>query len=143
MTFFAANSLLARFALRTGQIDAAGFTTVRIVAGSAALLLLMSFRQEGIGAARRHGSLRAAVALFMYAIAFSFAYLSLNAGAGALVMFAAVQMTMLGIGIVNGERPRPAEWLGLLVAFGGLVYLVSPGMTAPEATANPMPGQLA
>jgi drug/metabolite transporter (DMT)-like permease len=132
MTFFAANSLLARFALRAGQIDAAGFTAVRIVAGSAALLLLMSFRQEGIGAARRHGSLRAAVALFTYAIAFSFAYLSLSAGAGALIMFAAVQMTMLGIGMAGGERPRPAEWIGLLVAFGGLVYLVSPGMTAPS-----------
>ena len=132
MTFFAANSLLARFALRAGEIDAAGFTAVRIVAGSAALLLLMNFRPEGIAAARGHGSLRAAVALFTYAFTFSFAYLSLNAGAGALIMFAAVQMTMLGIGIARGERPRPAEWIGLIVAFGGLVYLVSPGMTAPS-----------
>jgi drug/metabolite transporter (DMT)-like permease len=131
MTFFAANSLLARFALRAGQIDAAGFTAVRILAGTAALLLLMSFRQEGIGGARRHGSMRAALSLVIYALAFSFAYLSLSAGAGALVMFASVQMTMLGIGIARGERPRPAEWIGLIVAFGGLVYLVSPGLTAP------------
>jgi drug/metabolite transporter (DMT)-like permease len=132
MTFFAANSLLARFALRTGEIDAAGFTAVRIVAGAAALLLLMSFRREGIGAIRRHGSLAAASALFTYALAFSFAYLSLNAGAGALVMFATVQMTMLGIGIAGGERPQPAEWTGLALAFAGLVYLVSPGITAPS-----------
>jgi drug/metabolite transporter (DMT)-like permease len=132
MTFFAANSLLARFALRAGEIDGASFTAVRIVAGAAALVLLMSFRRERISDARRHGSLRAAFALFTYAITFSFAYLSLNAGAGALVLFAAVQMTMLGIGIAGGERPQPSEWTGLAVAFGGLVYLVSPGMTAPS-----------
>jgi len=132
MAFFAANSLLARLALRAGEIDAGSFTAVRIVAGAAALALVASFRREGIGAARRHGSWRAAFALFSYAIAFSFAYLSLNAGAGALVLFAAVQMTMLGIAIAGGERPRPAEWTGLAVAFGGLVYLVSPGLTAPS-----------
>jgi drug/metabolite transporter (DMT)-like permease len=132
MAFFAANSLLTRFALRAGEIDGASFTAVRIVAGAAALLLLMSFRREGIGGARRHGSLRAAFALFTYAIAFSFAYLSLNASAGALVLFAAVQMTMLGVGIAGGERPPPSEWTGLAMAFGGLVYLVSPGLTAPS-----------
>ena len=132
MIFFAANSLLARLALRAGQIDGASFTGVRIVAGAAALVLLTSFRKEGVGAARRHGSLRPAFALFCYAITFSFAYLSLNAGAGAVVLFAAVQVSMLGIGIAQGERPRLSEWTGLAVAFGGLVYLVSPGMTAPS-----------
>ena len=134
LSFFAANSLLARFALRAGQIDAGSFTAVRIVAGAAALLLLTSFGREGIGAARRHGSLRAAFALFSYAAAFSFAYLSLDAGTGALVLFASVQMTMLGIGIARGEPPRPAEWTGLVVALGGLVYLVSPGLAAPSPT---------
>jgi drug/metabolite transporter (DMT)-like permease len=132
MAFFAANSLLARLALRAGEIDGGSFTAVRIVTGAAALALVASFRREGISAACRHGSLRAAFALFSYAITFSFAYLSLSASTGALVLFAAVQMTMLGIGIAGGERPRPSEWIGLAVAFGGLVYLVSPGLTAPS-----------
>lgn len=132
MAFFAANSLVARLALRAGEIDAASFTALRIVAGAVTLLLLTAFGREGIGAAQRHGSLRAALALFGYALTFSFAYLSLDAGAGALVLFAAVQMTMLGIGIAGGERPQLSEWTGLAVAFAGLVYLVSPGMTAPS-----------
>ena len=132
VAFFAANSLLARFALRAGEIDAGAFTAVRIVAGAIALAVLTSFRREGVGATRQHGSLRSAFALFSYAITFSFAYLSLNASTGALVLFASVQMTMLGLGIVGGERPRPSEWTGLGVAFGGLVYLVYPGLTAPS-----------
>jgi drug/metabolite transporter (DMT)-like permease len=132
MAFFAANSLLARLALRAGEIDAGSFTAVRIAAGAGALLVLTRFRREGAGAARRHGSLRSAVALFGYAIAFSFAYLSLTAATGALVLFAAVQLTMVGIGMANGERLRLSEWTGLAVAFAGLVYLVSPGLTAPS-----------
>jgi hypothetical protein len=79
MACFAANSLLARFALRAGEIDAGAFAVVRIVAGAAALALVMSFRREGLSAARRHGSLHgslpAALALFTYAIAFAYAYL--------------------------------------------------------------------
>ncbi|HWC96086.1 MAG TPA: DMT family transporter [Candidatus Sulfopaludibacter sp.] len=132
MTFFAANSLLARFALRAGKIDAGSFTAVRIGAGAAALLLLATFRRDGIRDVGRHGSVRAAFALFAYALAFSFAYLSLSAGTGALVMFAAVQLTMLGMGIAAGERLRSLEWTGLAVAFAGLIYLVLPGLTAPS-----------
>jgi drug/metabolite transporter (DMT)-like permease len=132
MAFFAANSLLARFALRAGEIDGGSFAAVRIAAGAIALALVTSFRREGIRAVRRHGSLRAALALFIYAITFSYAYLSLDAGAGALVLFAAVQMTMLGIGIARRERPRPSEWTGLIMAFAGLAYLVFPGLTAPS-----------
>ena len=135
MAFFAANSLLARLALRSGEIDGGSFTAVRIVAGAGALALLMSFRREGV-AVRRNGSLWPAFALFSYAITFSFAYLSLSASTGALVLFAAVQMTMLGLGIAGGERPRSAEWIGLTVAFGGLVYLVSPGLTAPSRSGS-------
>lgn len=132
MACFAANSLLARLALRAGEIDGGSFAAVRIAAGAAALALITSFRREGIGAARQHGSVRAAFALFLYAITFSYAYLSLSAGAGALVLFAAVEITMLGIGIAGGERPRLPEWTGLVVAFAGLLYLVSPGLTAPS-----------
>jgi drug/metabolite transporter (DMT)-like permease len=132
MACFAANSLLARLALRAGEIDGGSFAAVRIAAGAIALALVTSFRREGLTAARRHGSLRAGFALFSYAIAFSYAYVSLSAGTGALVLFAAVQITMLGMGIAGGERPQPSEWTGLAVAFAGLVYLVSPGLTAPS-----------
>ena len=133
MVFFAANSLLARFALRAGEIDAGSFTAVRIGSGAVTLLLLASFRRETLGTAIRQGSLRAGFALFVYAFTFSYAYLLLSAGTGALVMFATVQMTMLGVGIARGEGPPPAEWSGLALALGGLIYLAFPGLTAPSA----------
>ncbi|MCH8269183.1 MAG: DMT family transporter [Acidobacteria bacterium] len=132
MTFFAANSLLARFALREGEIDGGSFTAVRIFAGAVALVLLVAVRRGGLAALRGNGSVGAALALFGYAITFSFAYLSLDAGVGALILFAAVQITMIAVGIVRGEQPGPSEWIGLTLAFGGLVYLVSPGLTAPS-----------
>ncbi len=132
MTLFAANSLLARLALREGVIDAVSFTAVRISAGAAILTVIVTARQGGISAIRDNGSRRAALALYGYAITFSFAYLSLNAGTGALILFGAVQITMLAAGIVRGERPQLLEWIGLCLAFGGLVYLVSPGLTAPS-----------
>jgi len=132
MTFFAANSLLTRLALREGEIDAGSFTAVRIFAGTAMLALIVTGRQGGISAIRNNGSLRAALALYGYATTFSFAYLSLDAGTGALILFGAVQITMLAVGIVRGERPQLMEWIGLCLAFGGLVYLVSPGLTAPS-----------
>ncbi|MBN9661017.1 MAG: DMT family transporter [Acidobacteria bacterium] len=132
MVFFAANSLLARFALRSGAIDAGSFTTIRIGAGAVALALIVGMGRPHAESGRRHGSLRAGLALFGYALAFSYAYLLLNAGTGALVLFAAVQMTMLGGGIAHGEHPSAAEWSGLALAFGGLIYLVFPGLTAPS-----------
>jgi drug/metabolite transporter (DMT)-like permease len=70
--------------------------------------------------------------LFLYAVTFSFAYISLSAGTGALILFGAVQITMILSGLIAGERPRLLEWLGLLAALGGLVYLVLPGLSAPS-----------
>ena len=132
MMFFAANSLLARLALRAGEIDGGSFTAVRIFAGAMALALLVSVRSGGVATIRRSGSLPAAVGLFSYAILFSLAYVSLSAGTGALILFAAVQITMLGGVALRGARPQRREWIGLALAFGGLVYLVSPGLTAPS-----------
>lgn len=132
MIFFAANSLLARLALRGGEIDGGSYTAVRIIGGAAALAALIALRKGGVRTIATNGSLRAALALFAYAIAFSMAYLSLDAGTGALILFAAVQITMLGAGIARGERPRVWEWIGLAVAFSGLVYLVLPGLSAPS-----------
>jgi drug/metabolite transporter (DMT)-like permease len=69
--------------------------------------------------------------LFAYAVCFSFAYLGLTTGTGALILFGSVQMTMIGVSLVRGERPKVLEWLGLVIAVGGLVYLVFPGLTSP------------
>ena len=124
---FAGNSLLARAALRDTQIDAASFTAIRLASGAAVLWLIVRWRGGDV----RAGSWRSALALFAYAAAFSFAYLSLTAATGALLLFGAVQVTMIGVGLARGERLRPLQWTGFALAFGGLVGLLLPGLTAP------------
>jgi len=132
MLAFAANSVLCRLALGATTIDAASFTAIRLGSGAAMLVLLAAGRRREIISGQR-GSWRSAVMLFLYAAAFSFAYRNLSAGTGALILFASVQLTMLLYAIFSGERPGAAEWFGLALAFGGLVYLVSPGLSAPPA----------
>lgn len=131
MLAFAANSLLCRLALRDASIDPASFTSVRLLAGAVTLSLIV--RRRPTGGATVAPDWRAAFALFAYMAAFSFAYLSLSAGTGALILFAAVQLTMLGAGLWAGERFTPVGWLGLLLASGGLLYLVAPGLAAPPS----------
>ena len=126
MICFAANSLLCRQALLTGSIDPASFTLVRIGSGAMMLSLLLALR-PGTPQRKPAGRPASALALFSYAVLFSFAYVSLDAGVGAIVLFAAVQATMIAWGFARGERPRPAEWAGLLLAFTGLAWLVQPG----------------
>lgn len=125
---FAANSLFCRAALRDTSIDAASFTTIRLVAGALTLWLIVMLRRGGPALA---GDWRSAAALFAYAIAFSLAYRSLTAAAGALLLFGAVQMTMTGYGLWRGERMRGLQWLGLAVAVAGLAGLLLPGLSAP------------
>ena len=132
LTAFAANSLLCRKALGEELIDPVTFTTLRLAGGAAALLVVGAIRRAPGPSAKREGSWLSALALFAYAIAFSLAYVWLDAGTGALLLFGAVQATMIGAGLVSGERPRAAEWLGLAAALGGLVFLVFPGITAPD-----------
>lgn len=129
---FAANSLLARAALSAAAIDPASFTAVRLTSGAVALLVVARIFSRRGGERTAAGSWPSALALFGYAIAFSWAYLTLAAGTGALILFGAVQATMIGAGLWSGERPRPLRWLGLAVALGGLVYLLLPGLTAPD-----------
>jgi drug/metabolite transporter (DMT)-like permease len=131
MVAFAANSVLCRLALGHATIDAASFTTVRLVSGALTLLALASTLHRGREIAPR-GGWPAAGALFGYAIAFSFAYLSLSAGTGALILFGAVQLTMILAALRAGERPGALQWLGFACAVVGLVYLVAPGVTAPS-----------
>lgn len=130
MIAFAANSVLARLALGDGHMDAASFATVRVVSGALALAAIVLYRSEG--QVRRDADWRAALALFVYMAFFSFAYLSLDAGTGALILFGAVQLTMFVVAMRSGEPFSAISWAGLLVAIAGLVYLVAPGVTAPE-----------
>jgi drug/metabolite transporter (DMT)-like permease len=130
---FAANSVLCRVALHQGAIDPATFTSIRVVSGAAALLLVMSCTRRDIGGWTVPGgtTLLTPAILFLYAVPFSFAYTRLSAGTGALILFGAVQVTMLGSAAWSGERLRSTQWVGVLVALAGLVVLVLPGLTAP------------
>jgi len=129
MLAFAANSLLCRLALQRQGIDPASFGSIRLVSGAITLALVVQLRARPPSAAR--ADWLAAVMLFAYVAFFSFAYLSLSAGTGALILFGAVQLTMLGAGLGSGERFGPVAWLGFVLAAGGLVYLVLPGVAAP------------
>lgn len=128
MTAFAANSLLCRMALKNTTIDAASFTSIRIVSGAVVLWLIVQLR-GGSGSGR--GSWRSAAALFVYAAGFSFAYIQLPAAVGALILFCAVQVTMIGYGLATGERLRQQQVIGLCLAIAGLVSLLLPGLSAP------------
>lgn len=124
----AANSWLCRAALRDTGIDAASFTSIRLISGALMLWLLV---QLGRNVRSGTGNWPSAVALFGYAALFSFAYLSLTAGTGALLLFGAVQITMIGAALWRGDRLNGRQALGVALAFGGLVGLLLPGLSAP------------
>lgn len=129
MLAFAGNSVLCRMALGQELIDAASFTTIRILAGAITLaLILLARRRPAVTAPNWPGVL----ALFGYMVFFSFAYRSLTAATGALLLFGTVQMTMLATALRNGERFSLLAWAGLFAAFSGLVYLLAPGVAAPD-----------
>ncbi len=133
MIAFAGNTLFCRMALKLTRIDAASFTTIRLVSGAATLWLIVSlFRGHKSG----RGSWRSAAALFAYAIAYSYAYVTLPAAMGALLLFGAVQATMIGYGISKGERLHGWQIIGLVLALVGLVGLLLPGLTAPPLTGS-------
>lgn len=127
MMAFAANSVLCRLALSHSAIDPASFTFVRLASGAAALWVMTGL----FGDHERGGSWKGGVSLILYAIAFSLAYVSLPAGTGALLLFGAVQATMIATGLARGERLTLGQWAGLAVALAGLVTLLAPGVSAP------------
>jgi drug/metabolite transporter (DMT)-like permease len=128
MLAFAGNSLLCRLALRDTAIDPASFTSIRLASG--ALILLVIVRARGARPTEA-GSWRAALMLFAYATFFSFAYRDLTAATGALLLFGAVQLTMMGWGLAGGERLAPLQLVGLATAVAGLVFMLLPGLSAP------------
>lgn len=132
MLAFAGNSLLCRLALRDTMIDAASFTAIRLASGALILAAILMLRGKRPTAG---GSWPMAAMLFAYAAFFSFAYRELTAATGALLLFGAVQLTMTGYGLWTGERIRGLKLLGVLVALGGLVWLLLPGLAAPPPLA--------
>jgi drug/metabolite transporter (DMT)-like permease len=127
---FAFNSILCRLALGGETVDAASFTAIRLVSGAITLLVISLFFTKNRDELKR-GNWLSAFFLFAYAICFSFAYLELTTATGALILFGSVQLTMICAALIKGERPNIIEWAGLILAFGGLVYLVIPGLSAP------------
>jgi drug/metabolite transporter (DMT)-like permease len=133
---FAANSLLTRMALDGGFIDPLSFTTLRLSSGALALIPVGRLANARIAPQSAptvtNGTWGSGLALFAYAAAFSLAYVTLTTGTGALILFGAVQITMLSAALKSGERLGPLQWLGLMAAVGGLFYLVLPGLAAPD-----------
>ncbi|MEA2697434.1 MAG: hypothetical protein QOI66_1705 [Myxococcales bacterium] len=128
---FASNSLLTRLALGAHQIDAATFTSIRLVAGAVVLAVIVRAQAGTFKPLRGRGAV-GPLALFAYAAPFSFAYLRIGAATGALVLFGVVQLTMIGYGIFRGERPAPLAWAGLVLAIGGLAILTVPSAARPD-----------
>lgn len=142
MLAFAGNSLLCRAALepRPGglRIDPATFTAIRIGAGALALLPVLLSGRGGTPPVRGDRAPRAAGLagglLLTYALAFAASYRTVPAGTGALLLFGAVQLTMLGVARLEGERLGPRRAVGALLAGGGLVLLLAPGRAGIEGT---------
>ncbi len=128
MMAFAGNSLLCRLALKSTGIDPASFASIRILSGALMLWLIVRARGNAHGLP---GNWLSAFSLFCYAACFSFAYAGLPTGTGALLLFGAVQVTMIGYGLWRGERLSAWQIAGLVCAFAGLVGLLLPGLSAP------------
>tara|TARA_R110000737_G_scaffold10721_1_gene26454 strand:+ start:7212 stop:8117 length:906 start_codon:yes stop_codon:yes gene_type:complete len=131
---FAANSVLCRVALDENLIDAASFTVIRLLSGIVILLaiILSNKAEQQKITSKAKGSWLAAIMLFIYASAFSFGYISLDTGTGALVLFGAVQITMIITSVISGNKLHWSEWLGLAIAFSGFVYLITPSLSTPS-----------
>ncbi|CAK1850839.1 EamA-like transporter family protein [Vibrio crassostreae] len=140
---FAANSVLCRWALMDQTIDPLSFSIVRILSGTLTLLILLTLSLQsksnskpkqdsynsgisGYTKLKSQFQLTSILSLLVYMFGFSFAYLELGAGLGALVLFVAVQFTMIAAYLFSGNRMSLIEWGGCLLSVAGLVYLLMP-----------------
>lgn len=131
MIAFAANSVLGRLGLIGTDIGAGSFALIRLISGAAVLLLICTLQRKHVT-----GTWAGGVALLAYAAFFSYAYIALSAGMGAIILFALVQLTMLGWGLFQGERLSTLQWTGFVVAIAALIWLVSPSIEAPSLVAT-------
>jgi drug/metabolite transporter (DMT)-like permease len=127
---FAANSILCRMALGGNNIDASSFTTIRLLAGAIVLMAILKANNKKSSSSK--GNWLSGAMLFVYAITFSFAYMTLSTGTGALILFGSVQITMIFLSLISGNRLHISEWTGVSIAFAGFVYLVLPGVSSPS-----------
>lgn len=146
LTTMATNTVLGRLALGGGAdapIDAASYTAIRLLTGSLVLIAILMITRKIFSPKTSDsstvkpstkGSWSASFMLFLYALTFSFAYITLDTGTGALILFGAVQITMIILSLITGTRLHLSEWLGVALALAGFVYLVLPGVTAPSTT---------
>ena len=130
---FAGNSVLCRYALKGDAIDAASFTSIRLISGAVLLVFLVMLKNKG-ALNLKAGSWLSAFYLFVYMVTFSYAYITLDTGIGALILFGAVQMTMVIFSMVKGKKLQLVEWIGLIIAFSGLALLLLPSGSAPSMT---------
>ena len=128
---FAGNSILCRLALGDGTIDAASFTVIRLLSGILMLMIILMITSSNKEPVTK-GSWLAGIMLFIYAITFSFSYISLDTGTGALILFGSVQLTMITASSISGSKLHYSEWLGVLLAFSGVIYLVKPSLSTPS-----------
>ncbi len=130
---FAGNSILCRLALGENKLDAASFTIIRLLSGIVMLFLMSKIFNVKNSSTTKRNYISSCV-LFLYAVTFSYAYISLDTGTGALILFGAVQITMILASLTFGNRLQVSEWMGIVTAFSGFVYLVKPSLTTPSLT---------
>lgn len=128
MLAFAGNSLLCRIALKQTAIDPTTFVAIRIVSGALMLWLVLALRRQST---RLEGTWAGALALLAYALAFSYAYTHIPAGTGALLLFGAIQISMILYGLAIGERLSSLQCAGMALAVAGVVALLLPSADAP------------
>ncbi|WP_350558279.1 DMT family transporter [Psychrobacter sp. CAL346-MNA-CIBAN-0220] len=141
---FAANSLFCRMALAEGYIDAWNFTIIRLLSGAVCLGIIMTvythnLKSKGVlnqeinhAILKDKGSWLSSVSLLVYALCFSVAYVVLDTGTGALILFSAVQLTMIGWGIYKKEQLSRLQWAAFIVAVAGFIYLMLPSAAVPS-----------
>jgi len=112
-------------AISTQNIDAFSFTFLRILSGSVLLLSVYFFKNKNLKFSFKKNWLSSFI-LFLYAICFSYSYINMFAGIGTLILFAVVQISMILIALFYKEKLTINKFLGVLVAFGGLAFLLYP-----------------
>lgn len=133
---FAANSLLCRMALVEGAIAPLPFTLIRIISGA---LLLAFLARPSLAEIKSMSDIRAnktywlsAISLSIYAFAFSWAYVGIDTGMGALILFATIQIVLNIVAQLFGAKISLQTFVGIMIAFMGLVILLLPGQSAPD-----------
>ncbi|MBF0657929.1 DMT family transporter [Psychrobacter sp. NG25] len=142
---FAANSLFGRMALAESYIDAWSFTIIRLVSAAVCLAIIMTIHTYRLRHQALHlgstsyeailndkGSWLSSASLVIYALCFSIAYVELDTGTGALILFSAVQLTMIGWGIYKKEQLSVLQWIAFIVAVVGFIYLMLPSAAVPS-----------